>query len=134
MQQKPGILNVNELISKGFSRPNSGGETDSVGKKGIKIENQKNNRGTPSKRAVWMAHPVKRNKYGAINVQDLGQKLQKQVYDKIAEVFNPEQLFGQQTTNQKTAQEDKKEEAKKNIAIQISRTENNTPLDIQPKS
>ena len=43
-----------------------------------------------------MAHPVKRNKQGVINVEDFTKKLQKQVYDKIAEFFIPDNIFGEQ--------------------------------------
>ena len=40
-----------------------------------------------------MAHPVKRNEQGVINVEDFTKKLQKQVYDKVAEFFIPENIF-----------------------------------------
>ena len=68
-----------------------------------------------------MAHPIKRDSNGEINAEDLGQKLQKQVYDKIAELFVPEELFDDLKKEKETVPQ-------KNTTIQISKTGNNTPM------
>ena len=68
-----------------------------------------------------MAHPIKRDSNGDINAEDLGQKLQKQVYDEIAELFVPEELFDEQKKETETL-------SPKNLTIQISKTGNNTPM------